>query len=151
MKVCFKCNCQKPLLDFYKHNGMADGHLNKCKECTKKDVQENRKENIDYYTEYEKSRALRSERVAARKTYSGTRDGKAAHARSTTKYRNANPERYRAQVALNNAVRDGKISPWPACAVPSCSESCVEAHHSDYNQPLAVIWLCNQHHREIHN
>lgn len=45
-KVCFKCVTEKPLSEFYKHKGMPDGHLGKCKECTKKDVREKYAENF---------------------------------------------------------------------------------------------------------
>lgn len=40
-KVCFKCQQEKALTDFYTHKGMSDGRLGKCKACTKADSQKN--------------------------------------------------------------------------------------------------------------
>lgn len=37
MKKCFKCGIEKPLTEFYVHKKMGDGHLNKCKICTRLD------------------------------------------------------------------------------------------------------------------
>lgn len=45
-KKCFACGRNKELNDFYTHPRMADGHLNKCKECTKNDVKKNYQELI---------------------------------------------------------------------------------------------------------
>lgn len=41
MKKCFKCGAEKELTEFYKHKGMTDGRLGKCKACTKSDVKNN--------------------------------------------------------------------------------------------------------------
>lgn len=47
MKKCFKCGEIKELNKFYKHKQMTDGHLNKCMECTKKDVKGSNYDNTE--------------------------------------------------------------------------------------------------------
>jgi len=54
MKNCMKCGVKKPLSDFYAHSGMSDGHLNKCKSCTKKDVAKNQARAGSVYDHSEK-------------------------------------------------------------------------------------------------
>ena len=46
---------------------------------------------------------------------------------------------------VNNAVRDGRLIPWPVCAVPGAHRN--RRHHPDYSHPLDVVWLCDKHHR----
>jgi hypothetical protein len=51
----------------------------------------------------------------------------------------------KARVALNGAVRSGKVVKG-VCEV--CGDPHVEGHHFDYTQPFKVNWLCPKHHRE---
>lgn len=57
MKTCFKCGEEKDLSEFYRHKKMADGHLNKCKDCTKKDVKDRYESKVEDPEWVEKERA----------------------------------------------------------------------------------------------
>ena len=132
MKICFKCGEGKPLSEFYRHKQMADGHLNKCKSCSRKDVKENREKNIDYYREYDVKRGNRQ-------GYDYVRN-----------YRNEFPMKYAAHTLIGNRVRDGKIKRPEACESCGCSSDSMHAHHDDYALPLLVRWLCPPCHSNWH-
>jgi hypothetical protein len=132
-KRCFKCLADKPLAQFYKHSGMADGHLNKCKDCARADVAQHRTDNI------EKVRAYDRERNTLRHNADRRR-------RIVDEYHERYPERHKATTAVSNAIRNGKLFPQP-CWV--CGKKAV-AHHPDYDRPLDVVWLCQAHHKQAH-
>ena len=65
-KKCKKCEETKAIIDFYEHPKMADGHLNICKECTKKRVGKHRTNNIERIREYDRTRGKEKERRTTR-------------------------------------------------------------------------------------
>lgn len=146
-KKCFKCGETKPLTEFYKHPQMSDGHVNKCKECNKKDVHENREKKSPYYKAYDRNRPNKEERNKANLARQKTSEGKQAHDKNNKEWADRNPKRRSAQYAVSNAVRDGKLDKLP-CFV--CGELEVEGHHPNYDAPLDVVWLCVKHHKEVH-
>lgn len=133
MKTCFKCQTAKPLSEFYKHAQMGDGHLNKCKDCAKKDVKEHRQKEWERVRAYDRMRAAQPHRVAKSKERQKV-------------YRAKHPDRDAAHRKVQYAVRTGKLTPLP-CLV--CGDK-AESHHPDYSRPLDVVWLCPAHHKQAH-
>lgn len=65
---------------------------------------------------------------------------------------NSEPKRKMAREKLRYAVRSGQVVRWPCCAVPECSsDKKPESHHPNYDAPLSVVWLCKEHHLQVHN
>ena len=136
MKKCFKCNEVKELLEFYPHKMMADGRLNKCKDCAKKDSDENYKRKMldpDFeIKERERSRMKSRKRVA---------EGKQMI------YARKKPIKLKAHSLVKSALTSGAIKKLP-CQV--CGKEKSEGHHEDYDKPIDVVWLCSRHHADRH-
>tara|TARA_R110002012_G_scaffold139320_1_gene296584 strand:- start:1093 stop:1605 length:513 start_codon:yes stop_codon:yes gene_type:complete len=135
-KECFKCGERKSLSAFYKHKQMADGHLNKCKTCTKLDVRARESELVKdpLWVESEKER----HRDKYHRLYNDGRhaptieDKRAAISRYNSKY----PEkRAAAQAAQRIPKEKGK-----------------ENHHWSYNEEhyKDVIPLSVKEHNYLH-
>lgn len=62
-------------------------------------------------------------------------------------YRKRNRHKRNARDRVAYAVRTGKLKRLPC---DKCGNEKSEAHHTDYNKPLEVIWLCKSCHSELH-
>ena len=118
-----------------------------CKEHWKEKVRKNRLEKAEHYRAFDKMRASMPHRVQARKEYARTETGKIAHKRANAKWIANNPDKRQAELKAGKAIMRGKLLKEP-CFV--CGATDVEAHHPDYSEPLSVVWLCVDHHKEIH-
>jgi hypothetical protein len=132
-KTCKKCRQTKDIQDFYAHKATTDGRINFCKECVKERV---RKHNSLPETKRKNNEWFKTEK------------GKNKLSRHANKYRAANKEKTYARNKLAYEIKLGKIEKQP-CQV--CGNEKVEAHHTDYSEPLKVMWLCFKHHMAEHN
>ena len=133
-KECFKCKTNKPLEEFYKHSKMADGHLNKCKGCTKNDSTTNRNKNLEKVRAYDRARGKIPERIKA-----GVEINRA--------WRAEDSRRALAHSQVARAIRNGALVR-QSCV--RCGEEKSLAHHEDYDKPLEVMWLCQPCHKKRH-
>ena len=145
MKTCFKCNTEKPYGEFYRHKAMADGYLNKCKECAKQDSHSNYLKKLkdpewvekELGRQREKSRKAREKGASNPVSYSDKK-----------RWANKNKHKRNAHQKVKRAILNGNLFRMP-CEICGVKET--EAHHEDYSRPLHVTWLCKKHHNERHN
>lgn len=151
MKNCFKCGNLKTLDCFYRHNQMTDGHLNKCKDCTKNDVRNYYFDNHDKCLKANRIRNRKpkyvEQRKAAAERWKADPELRRIKNESQKQWIKRNTLKRAAHILVANAVRDGRLIKQPCCV---CGLEKSEAHHEDYEKPLDVMWLCRKHHAEIH-
>lgn len=125
--LCRTCNSEKLAEAFYASSS------SRCKECVRAKVAAHRLENIERIRAYDRMRASQPHRMAK-------------NFKNSQAWRQEFPSRRRAQGMVQHALRSGKMKKQP-CWV--CGESAI-ANHPDYDSPLDVVWLCQQHHKQAH-
>lgn len=163
MKLCTKCNVTKGYGEYHKDKSQPDGCYRYCKDCKKRYYLTNKDlilaRTKQYNLENKQRIAMtRAERYKYKYKYklitpkvketkrlwnAANREKMRASVRkSKLKY----PVREKARKLVTNALVSGKLQRQP-CIV--CGDK-GEAHHSDYNKPLDVDWLCRKHHSMWH-
>ena len=133
-KRCGKCGQTKPVSEFFKSKNQKDGYRSRCKSCHMEDCKAYAQTGYykRYNREYERKPEVRERRKLTKVEYRQRTDVRIKNmARSYT----------------NHLIRAGKLNREP-CAF--CGKEQAESHHIDYTQPLIIVWLCADCHREIH-
>lgn len=127
-KKCIRCKVEKEIDDFYIHKGMKDGHLNKCKECCKKES------DLNFKNKMSDSSLLEKERLRGRNK---NRIGSKQYTDAKNKWQTLYPEKRQAHIKSQRLKKPFKDA---------------HGHHWSYNDYDAkdVIWLNKKDHYKAH-
>ena len=148
-KRCTDCKQFRALSEFHKDKNSKDNYRHICKTCIsirdKKYREKRRKYSYRYYHTEEGESIYKKYRLSAR--------GKQVHKKSHQKYCENNPKKRKAKVAVNNAIRAGKILRPDSFCCQNCPEQARQYHHWLGYEPknwFDIIPICRPCHCKIH-
>lgn len=132
-KICIICSENKVLTSYYKHAQMADGHLNKCKDCTKNHSKK-RQERLSKNPKWVEKERERGRDKYHRLNYSEKQK------ESIEKYPWKGNNKYKG-LRKWFECRFGKLDPM------------IELHHWSYKEENLrdVILMARSNHKKLHN
>ena len=164
LKICRDCGHQKQTGEFrLRTDGKYHWRESLCRPCEtlrRRDHQKLNPERTREVARLSYSRHREERNIADRRRYYENPERRAYNIRRAQErakiltvkaktrayikwWRKTNQEKYKAQTAVGNALRDGKLAK-KNCA---CGETKgVLGHHHDYSKPLDVIWMCRRCH-----
>jgi len=147
-KECRQCKTVKPLIDFYVHPGMADGHLNICKDCKRGYAAQKYEAGMQNPEWVAKERKRTRERNIRLKYWEKNKHKKRGVNR---KWLANNQEKRAAHLKAYSALKSGKLvkKDCEICAAKK-ETTRIHMHHADYSKPLEVVFLCGICHKKLH-
>ena len=155
MKVCKECNIEKPIEEFHRNKRMASGRLNKCAECSKKQMKTRwaEKSKDPDFREKERERSRLKQYTMAYST-EVIKNGLTKRQLDTIKYNKENPERHKISKKKSLQRYPEKYKAYLYCR-PRLNEKRppgIEYHHMSYREDfwLTVIPLTRADHKKLH-
>ena len=149
--ICSKCNQIKPSSDFYKKRSHKSGHQGYCKICHGIHSRNwlRSPKGTKYKNRYKASKKGKEILNQCHKKYIKSEKGKAMMMRVREKY----PNRVKARVAVNHAIRDGMLPSTLFLLCSKCKKPAQQYHHHKGYAPehwLDVIPICKKCHNSEH-
>ncbi len=144
-KICGECKEEKPLDCFYKSK--RDGWQSRCKDCRR--VESKLRNRMPYRRAYNKVHYRKLVDNGYFKEYNQRPEVKNRKATQMREYLKLPKyiKMSKARRLVRTSKKNGTLVQQPCCC---CGVKKTEAHHSDYDIPLLVVWLCPDCHRKEH-
>lgn len=139
MKQCPRCKALLPETEFGKEKHRPDGLRFYCKTC-RRDMERGREQ---YWPSHIRSERRKQRLNTLRKF--GEEHAKTSKRERDARYRASNKKKCLARSAAYRICQSPDL-----CSIPGCT-TIGQRHHLSYDDPAAFVWLCVEHHLDVHN
>lgn len=151
-KQCTKCLELKPSIEFRKDTRTKDRLNHNCKACKQQYEKLHYQKNKDRYLQINRKWKNKNKEKVKRNAqrYEEENRERIKEVRDNRRSGERFKLQSKAHASLEYAINTGKIERPDNCSNCGSNKTQIQGHHTDYNNPLDVIWLCQSCHLIIH-